>query len=234
ALAAAVAAGAIGSGGIWAAVVLPNFFLGRWSEFALGMCAAELHSRGLTGRWLRPITIAAVLCAAVGLLVPDNPLSHVFFGVVFFALLCAVLARGNRTAAAFSWRPLATIGVMSYSLYLVHQPLVEVFAAALGAGSDRSPRQVFLGLLLLLPVFLSVAWLLFVLVERRTLRRESVDEGWPRKLLFPRPPSRLARVAPARVPPTKSPIATGSCTPATGRRTSPAARAEGGQVVSSA
>jgi len=232
ALAAAVAAGASGGGGLWATVVLPNIFLGRWSEFALGMCAAELHSRGLAGRWLRPITVAALLAAAVGLLVPNNPLSHVFFGVVFFALLCGVLSRGSRIAAIFSWRPLATIGVMSYSLYLVHQPLVEA-AAALGAGLGRSPGQVFVGLLVLLPLFLAVAWLLFVVVERRTLRPESVDDGWPRRLLFPRPPFRLRTVIRRRFSRASRPIFTRAFKPAIHCEESAAAGAHDGQVVRS-
>ena len=45
ALFAAMQSGALDADGVWGTVVLPNFFLGRWSEFALGMVAAELYRR---------------------------------------------------------------------------------------------------------------------------------------------------------------------------------------------
>jgi peptidoglycan/LPS O-acetylase OafA/YrhL len=213
ALAAAVAAGAIGGGGVWATVVLPNFFLGRWSEFALGMCAAELHSRGLTGRWLRPIAIAAVLCAAVGLLVPDNPLSHVLFGVVFFALLCAVLARVNRTAAPAPGRSLRR-GPRGGIGPLAAAGLRRAAPAAAGVSLGR----------------------LAALRPRRAAdaARRVGGRGLAAQAAVPAPAHPVGTGGRAPVPPTKSPIAAGSRTPAAGRGTGAAASAEGGQMVRSA
>ena len=174
----------------------PNFFLGRWSEFALGMVAAELYRRGRTSVDWRLVTLAA-LAAVVALASPGNPVNHVLYGVVFFTVTSLVLADNNPVARLFSWRPLVAIGVMSYSLYLVHQPLIEVFAAVFGAGAGTDPRTVFLLLTATVPLMLVVALLLFVLVERRSLftpGQEPVSVG---RLLLPPGTTRLGR---ARTP----------------------------------
>jgi hypothetical protein len=48
-----------------------------------------------------------------------------------------------------------------------------------------SPRVVFLEVLLLVPAILAVAWLLFITVERRTLRSSGAAEpGSPEALLL--------------------------------------------------
>jgi peptidoglycan/LPS O-acetylase OafA/YrhL len=159
----------IAAGSVLAEVVLPNAFLGRWSEFGLGMVAAELHRRGRLPAVGWRLGLTVTLAGSVALLAPDNPVKHTLLGVVFAGLLCGVLAGDNVVARVFSWRPIVGIGVMSYSLYLVHQPLVEVVASALRSRDGAGPAQVFLGLVLFLPVLLAAAWALFVTVERRSL-----------------------------------------------------------------
>jgi peptidoglycan/LPS O-acetylase OafA/YrhL len=169
----------------WATAVLPNFLLGRWSEYALGMVAAEFYRRGQLGLGAGRLRLAAVVAAAVGLLVAENPLKHVLFGLVFFALLCAVLAGDNVVARLFAWRPLVAVGVMSYSLYLVHQPLVGLLAHALGGGRGVDPRVVFLEQVALLPGILLVAFALFATVEWRSISRPGSARVGVRGLLFP-------------------------------------------------
>jgi peptidoglycan/LPS O-acetylase OafA/YrhL len=185
--------------------VLPNFLLGRWSEFALGMVAAEMYRRGKAGESAGKLRVAAVIAAAVGLLLADNPLKHVLFGVVFFALLCAVLAGDNPAARLFSWRPLVAVGVMSYSLYLVHQPIVGLLAHALGGGQGVDPRRVFLEQVALLPLLLLAALALFATVEWRSIARGSGRaRGQVRALLFPpvpTPPAPAPRPAAAAIVP---------------------------------
>jgi peptidoglycan/LPS O-acetylase OafA/YrhL len=186
----AVWSGLLSAQGPWAGAVLPNFILGRWSEFALGMVAAELYRQGRAGQGAGRLRVAAVIAAAAGLLLADNPLKHVLFGVVFFALLCAVLAGDNVVARVFSWRPLVAVGVMSYSLYLVHQPIVGLLAHALGGGTGADPRRVFLEQVALLPVLLLVAFALFATVEWRSIARGSGRaRGRVRDLLFPPAPA---------------------------------------------
>ena len=159
--------------GISTTVVLPNLFLGRWSEFALGMCAAEVYRTGQSKAWSRRWLLPALLAATLGLLVANNPLEHVLFGMVFFALVLGVLAGHNAVARAMCWRPLVAVGTMSYSLYLVHQPVVEMASTMLRARYQESPGVVFATLLMLLPVVLAIAWLLFMTVERRSIKAAS-------------------------------------------------------------
>jgi peptidoglycan/LPS O-acetylase OafA/YrhL len=83
---------------------------------------------------------------------------------------------------------------MSYSLYLVHQPMVGAFAALLGQSHRSSPRFVFLVLVLLIPVEMTAAWLLFVLVERYSVVPPR-DEALTARLLFPQLPWGRRRLA---------------------------------------
>lgn len=175
--------GGLDPDGPWANVVLANFFLGRWSEFALGMLAAELF-RTRRIRLGRPLVLGSLVAAGLALAVPENPLNHMLYGVVFFTLVVAVLADDNVVARAFSWRPLVAIGVMSYSLYLVHQPIIEAFGAVLTSQPGADPRRVFLAMIALLPVVLLAAFGLFAAVERRSLTRPGVSVPL-RELLFP-------------------------------------------------
>jgi peptidoglycan/LPS O-acetylase OafA/YrhL len=167
--------------------VLPNLLPGRWAEFGFGMVAAELYSTGRIGRWAaqaRWAILGLVPLAAVAVLSVGSPLEHLLFGAVFFLLLCTVLAGGSWLSHLLSWRPLAAVGVMSYSLYLVHQPIVQSLCFLLR--HTGSPRLVFVEVLLLVPAILVVAWLLFVTVERRTLRSAGGEAvpGSPEALLL--------------------------------------------------
>lgn len=180
------------SDGPLAQVVLPNLFLGRWAEFGLGMVTAELHARGRLPRIDWRSGAAVLLAAAAALLLPEHPYKHMLIGFVFAGVLCAVLAGGNPVARACSWPPLVGLGVMSYSLYLVHQPLVEVLAVLL---SDRAPFEIFLGMLLSLPAFLLVGWVLFVSVERRSMGAAGRGRLSARRLL---PVRSTAMPAPTR------------------------------------
>jgi peptidoglycan/LPS O-acetylase OafA/YrhL len=134
-----------------------------------------------------------MVATVVALAAPGNPVNHVLYGVVFFAVTSLVLANNNPVARLFSWRPLVAIGVMSYSLYLVHQPLIEIFASVFGANQGTDPRQVFLLLVAVLPVILLLAVLLFVAVERRSMVKPGSAPVSVRALLFPAGTTRLRR-----------------------------------------
>jgi peptidoglycan/LPS O-acetylase OafA/YrhL len=152
-----------------AVAVLPNQIFGRWAEFAFGMVVAELYVRGHLERFAPYGGLALIALVPISLLSTALPVAHIFFGLTFFCLVCLVLAGGNVVSRAFSWRPLALLGVMSYSIYLIHQPIVEGMAIVLRSELGISPLQTFLGLLLLIPVVLLLAWVLFMTIERRTI-----------------------------------------------------------------
>jgi peptidoglycan/LPS O-acetylase OafA/YrhL len=180
-----------------ATAVLPNFVLGRCAEFAFGMLAAELYVRGHLNDRARRLRYAVLLIVPVALATVGNPVNHLLFGLVFLVILSAVLTGGNVIARFASWTPLVVLGTMSYSLYLVHQPLVLVFAYLLRK-HGAPPGTVFVELIALIPVIVFVAWLLFVTVERRTLTQKSTA-GMPGRgfLLLGRP----ARQAQAKTSP---------------------------------
>ncbi|WP_293987177.1 acyltransferase, partial [Sphingomonas sp.] len=83
--------------------------------------------------------------------------------IVPVAGTCLVLAYGRTgtiAARALAWRPAVIVGLISYSLYLYHQP---VFAFARIASLDQPSRAEMT--LLILPVFV-LAWLSWRYVER--------------------------------------------------------------------
>lgn len=163
--------GVIARDGALATVVLPNQLPGRWAEFVFGMVAAELYVTGQIGRWVEKMKYAIIVLIPLSVLGLQWPLSHLLFGAVFFILLALVLAANNPISTVFSWWPLAALGTMSYSLYLVHQPVIEGLAYLMRVHDHLSPTATFLALVLLLPLVLLLAYGLFMAVERHTLQQ---------------------------------------------------------------
>jgi peptidoglycan/LPS O-acetylase OafA/YrhL len=180
----AIHAGLMDPDGLLAISVFPNQLPGRWAEFALGMLAAELYASGRLQRWVRLlpgmiITMLALIPAS--LFAAQYELAHLVYGALFFTLLCTVLVSDNPISRALGWRPLVLLGTMSYSLYLVHQPLVQLFATGLQVNRpEMSPTLVFVALLALFPLVLLAAWLLFIAVERRTIGPNAGETLLPR------------------------------------------------------
>jgi len=102
----------------------------------------------LSMRWLLPATLdhSTLVALAQGPIVLGAGL------LVVMAALCAPLTR------FFSWRPIAWLGAISFSLYLVHEPFVVVMASVTGAARWT--------LLTAVPLALVTAWLFCRLVER--------------------------------------------------------------------
>jgi peptidoglycan/LPS O-acetylase OafA/YrhL len=173
--------GVIVQGSVVATVIVPNELFGRWAEFGFGMLAAELYATGQLQNWRRwapkakffiPLLIPMFVVVSLwpgfsGLL--GGAGRHIAYGAVFFCLLSLVVASDNIVSRAASWTPLAALGTMSYSLYLVHQPLVQGFAYFARVHAHTSPDQTFLILIALVPFIVFLAWVLFYTVERRTL-----------------------------------------------------------------
>ena len=181
---AAVVSGGLTHGSL-ATDVLPNLFLGRWGEFAFGMLAAELYTTGEVRRWAKKLRWGILGLVPLGLAISGDPIAHLVFGLVFFIVLCLVLADDNVIARVFSWTPAVVLGTMSYSIYLMHTPVLEIIDAAL-KGLGASPNAVFLGMIGLLPVVLFVSWLLFVTVERRSLSPAMLEAAPGAPLLSPK------------------------------------------------
>jgi peptidoglycan/LPS O-acetylase OafA/YrhL len=195
----AVNTGMLDGNSLLAIAVLPNQLPGRWAEFAFGMLAAELHASGQLRRWAH--AVPGMLCA-IAVLVPLSlvaskfALSHIVYGTLFATLLCVVIASDNRIARTLAWRPLVALGTMSYSLYLVHQPVIQFLGGWLELNRpDLSPTAVFLLLLSIVPLIMLLAWALFLTVERRTLGANAGDILVPRFRVAARAPTSTSTAA---------------------------------------
>ncbi len=149
---------------------------GRLVELLGGMASAVLVTRGL--RRPQPRLAAAYLLLAVGgYLVAVSPAAHTTplreaaLAVAFGALVAGVLG-SRRARRVFSSRPMARMGLMSYSLFLVHEPVAWYLSELLrraGGVTDPTVRVLLLwsaGLI----VTVSVGWVFFHLVEVPSLR----------------------------------------------------------------
>lgn len=174
-----IAAGVYTSGASWETQFLASiFFLGRWMQFAAGMLAAWLvaraHHEGR--RFGTPQTYGLLALAALSYIVAvtRTPLSGPLFptrdlGLAFsFAVLACALCAGKASAIRlFESRALASLGFISYSVFLIHQNFAyymsELLRKVLGVGGEMR-------LLLLVSigfaVVLMVSYLFHVFVER--------------------------------------------------------------------
>jgi len=94
--------------------------LGTLPCFMIGIVAADCYAHGRFRSWIvAPLAAAAIALAWIfGVnFQHGDPLWHL-------AAFLLVLAGMGPLARPFSWRPLAFIGGASYSIYLVHLPLI--------------------------------------------------------------------------------------------------------------
>lgn len=165
--------------------------------FALGVGAVSLAARGIspTGRRLMLAGTAASLAglAAVALAYGSGwMVAHYFYVDIFFggcvaSLLCLLqLGAGQRAQRALSWRPMLALGRMSYSLYLVHAPLVIVLYKYI-FGRLAAPPVARFGLFIVagVPSLVAVSYAFHVVFEapfmnHRNLRSlmRRVRPGW--------------------------------------------------------
>ena len=189
-----------GAAGLWLLGVSPRFILVTGNVtvflpiFASGMLIASWTARQRTPRWLVRCSpwglLAALLLVAVT--VPSDggpgplPASIGWGFVVFFALLAA-LNDGLFSAVART-RVLVGVGAFSYSVYLIHEPIVHL-AYALFRQRQLTPAQQFLLYeCVILPLCVALGYAFYRLVEHPFVQRT--------RLVFrPRPPA-LAQPSP--------------------------------------
>ena len=166
-----------------------DMLLCRLDEFVIGMMLAWLY---LAGRlpW-RPVLCAAagVLLVAIAWIGFDQvlrgglpPIARAglndLLDAGLFLVVRAVLAPETRFAAALGWRPLQVLGMMCYSIYIWHQPLLELMMP----GRAALPASAFvLSLLLFAAALLAVAALSYRFIEFGRV------SDWRRLFLLDRP-----------------------------------------------
>ncbi len=157
--------------------VLPKSVFGRWLDFACGMGAATLVARfrdsnlALSKRknWLAlsalvPLGAAFVMATHGGF---SYAIADVLWSIGFSMLVCWAACEGTFVHQILSWRHLAALGVMSYSLYLIHQPLIEGSCAWICA--YFRPGTAFLLAMVAAVVIVFIAAGFYLLCEKRAV-----------------------------------------------------------------
>ena len=154
------------NGGFWGTVswLLSGSIFGYWFSWAMGAWIADafiknerLPFSAVSGRWMLALAGAAYLV---------RPLSHFWF--LIFSLAAAsfisrsLAGQGRRIPGLASYG-LLKIGVWSYSIYLLHQPLMEVYGFVLNSFLPAAYRHGLMAFCLLMTIsmvviVLSVLW----------------------------------------------------------------------------
>jgi len=130
--------------------------------------------------WKYVVTPLSVLVLAACLLIPGaafrETLRYSLQGIALtFLFIAAIRFRDTAYYRLLNWRPLALIGMLSYSLYLLH------YAVILGVRRVFAPLHPALQACLALAISLALAWGIYLLVERpcaRLRRRLQRNKAW--------------------------------------------------------
>ncbi len=174
-----------------------TFAPARLFEFALGILAAIIFVR--YQQRINPLLTLSLAALTLWIGVyyfyikqgHYYPLTDMVVGLGFFLLLLSASVPGV-AQRLFTWRPLAGVGLISYSVYLIHEPLVKElytwFPARQGWDAFITYSVVFTLLMVL------VGYVFYRLVERPAIE-------WGKKLLH-RPPAPIVVGAAGELPAT--------------------------------
>jgi peptidoglycan/LPS O-acetylase OafA/YrhL len=147
-------------------------------QFVMGCLAARVCAQrnGSFGPGLR--AACWLMWAAIGLIIVSQgrdfyaqmrPYVDTATGAAT-ALLLAVLFSDSqqrlRLSRALQWRPLVAVGLFSYSLYLVHAPLLHTFDRLFVGLLSPGPAARFLLLVCMIPLIVGIAYLFHLAFER--------------------------------------------------------------------
>ncbi|HSE12632.1 MAG TPA: acyltransferase, partial [Rudaea sp.] len=155
----------------------------RLDQFFVGICAAWIMvskppSARTAKAWLFggiALIVAMAYVAAprndflVNIDVPYLFFHHSITAIAFGMLVFGAAGATRPGAALFANRPMTFLGLISYSLYLWHYPLLQLAQFAGLTSGVRAPAWT-LVLALALPTILLVSWLSYRFVERPFLR----------------------------------------------------------------
>lgn len=155
---------------------IPPSFLGLILHFVLGMACCHIVLSGPLPRWVVRISGPAACGFAVLLVVTCAGLGHEqaeenFYAIdliVIAALFCGFihLSFSNTSARITLSHPsLIKLGDMSYSVYLIHAPIIHILWLLLATRVDKTHDFIILNFAAI-PVTLILAYLFYLMVER--------------------------------------------------------------------
>lgn len=159
-------------------IAISGWFVDFWLEFAVGMAVFGWSHPAFGRSWaLAVLGLSLLVCVAQGQLAPLTSMC--------VALALIALRRWDAVIARFGViRMLGAVGVMSYSLYLIHVPVAGRVVNGLSRLVER-PSEFWIPLLLAASVSaLAAAYVFFRFVEVRFVPRrstpscESRDQQW--------------------------------------------------------
>jgi peptidoglycan/LPS O-acetylase OafA/YrhL len=159
------------------AETFPWAVFGRVSEFALGVYAAILVGRSagvpFRRRWQQAFPALTCLCFAVGVgakhrLGMTAPLTDVAWSLGFFWLLLAGSVAERSLGRALSWQPLVALGVISYSVYLVHGLIIGSLCHWMRPHLSAS-QMLFFGVVPVLAAAIALSYGFYRLFEKPSL-----------------------------------------------------------------
>jgi peptidoglycan/LPS O-acetylase OafA/YrhL len=161
--------------------------------FAMG-CAAARYEGALSQRRLaffRALTVIAWGLPAMLIVWGGNSffqrnmayldtLIGVATALTLFIMLNEVSdGRPSRVTRLLSWPPLVRIGLFSYSLYLVHAPLLHVLDRTFTAVIAPGPEVMFILLVVSSPLIVGASYLFFLAFEKPCLTRAAPRAARP-------------------------------------------------------
>ncbi|BDI33110.1 hypothetical protein CCAX7_51610 [Capsulimonas corticalis] len=171
--------------------LMPQF----WLLFGLGMLAASI-AYGSGDRWLNlrakaPWGALALISTALLILISVVKIKHGFgaqatdfdfiVGAWAFSLLVYIsLAQDHPLRIALQWRPLVFVGEFSYSLYLLHAPLIQILLLYVlkPLGLSQTTNGWLLTILALL-ICLPLSYLFFLAFERPFITKKTLGRTRP-------------------------------------------------------
>jgi peptidoglycan/LPS O-acetylase OafA/YrhL len=160
--------------------VLPQYLF----HFGLGIWAAAIVADKGTSKWgQRMVQIAPwgivvflfliLLAAPVGLNLKNSfqVLTRPFAWAPLAFFLVLAVTHNSFLKRLFSWRPLVSIGIFSYSLYLIHEPFLRIGAALILPHHWPMFWNLACQIIILPALLIGLAYLFFLVAEKPFLRR---------------------------------------------------------------
>ncbi|MCW3094855.1 MAG: acyltransferase 3 [Chthonomonadaceae bacterium] len=151
------------------------WYLGLFTMGAVAAREAVRRAQPQTNvlRWtiyvLVPLTGAVVVMKGKDFFEAYMPFFDTVLGAATATLLYITFhdasEQRSRLTRSLSWRPLVAIGTFSYSLYLVHAPLLHLFDRIFAPYLPAGPRM-FVALLAITPIIVGIAYLFHRVFEK--------------------------------------------------------------------